>query len=280
MGQRHHLDLPGGAARPQEVASWAGPGARALARPATCAERGVTACFTTPQLHGSRLRAAPQTGLEVIVPNPSGRDGWFVVPWSAVLEQFKPSLADRALVLNLQDEKLTPSSLRAQAVRVAAKGLAGRAARRAAHDIALRGGLVGANRITRIQTFMEEMAQIIRETAGDADLRRAEGLYAQGSAALTAAASQPTADPQGGERREWLLDGWDLLAAGWSVAKPEDRPSLLRRLAALAPPVPLEVEGWVGGEYLAAAGSPRGGSNGGAVTQSLAEAAFARWLGG
>jgi hypothetical protein len=259
---------------------WVVRDALALSRPGTCLERGVAAPFTAPALHAARVRAAPSGGVEVVVPNPSGREGWFVLPWSAVLERFQPSLADRALVRALGLERPMPASLRAAAWRVAAEGLSGRAARRAAEATARRGPPALPSRLARIESFLGEVAQTAREAASEPDRRHAHSLHAFGCAALAAAVQQPTAEGMGPERREWLLDGWELLAASWCAASLEQRPSVLRRAAALAPPVPLEAEGWAGGDVLAAAGSPRGGAAGGAIAQEVAEAAFARWLGG
>jgi hypothetical protein len=261
--------------------AWMARDAQELARPDTCAARGVAAPFTAPALHGVRLRAAPKGGIEVIIPNPSGREGWFVLPWAAALERFRPSLADRALIEALGQEPVTPAGLRAAASRVAAGGLAGRAARRAAEALALRGPPTPVARLALLESFLAEVALMLRACPPSGpEQRLGEALRAQGLSVLGAAAAQSADDALGAERRDWLLDGWELLAAGWRVAPLEERPALLRRAAALAPPVPLEAEGWPGGAALAAAGSPRGGSVGGSIAQEVAEAAFARWLGG
>lgn len=273
-------NLPQHRAQPPSAGGQAGRDSRALARPGSCRERGVTVPFTSPQLHAMRLRADAAGRPEVMVPNPSGREGWFVLGWSAVVERFQPSLADRALMGALAPGHPTPATLRAAAWRVAAQGLAGRAARRAAEAVALRGPATLASRLALIESFLHEMKRLREQAPMEPDRRFAEGLCAHGSAALAAAMAQPSGEALGAERREWLLDGWELLAAAWSAAPVEDHPALLRRTASLAPPVPLEAEGWAGGAALAAAGSPRGDGAGGAVAQEVAEAAFARWLGG
>jgi hypothetical protein len=53
----------------------------ALAQPLRCAERGVAAPFTAPLLPGTR-----PGGFEVVVPNPAGREGWFILPWAEALD--------------------------------------------------------------------------------------------------------------------------------------------------------------------------------------------------
>lgn len=259
-------------AAPQD--GWMTRDARALSRPATVAERGVVAPFTAPLLFGVRLRAGGQAGLEVVFPNPSGREGWFVLPWKSAAEAFRPSLADRALMAALGEAQPTPSALRAAARRAAAEGLAGRAARRAAQSPPPD----GATQRQRVETFLSEIGLAGRSAATESDRRRCEALRAQGQAAAALAAAQPAACPMGAARREWLLDGWELFAAAWAEAPAAERPALLRHAACLAPPLPLEAESWPGGEALGPEASPRGGGALGAVAQELAEAALARWL--
>ncbi|MBR0645621.1 hypothetical protein [Plastoroseomonas hellenica] len=100
--------------------------------PPRCADRGVCAAFTTPALFGTRLRPAGKGEVELLIPNPSGRAGWLVVPWAAVMDAFSPTIADRMLVAGLGAEEILPETMTAAALRVAGAGLAGRAALRAA----------------------------------------------------------------------------------------------------------------------------------------------------
>lgn len=103
-----------------------------VAVPPRCADRGVCAGFTTPALFGTRLRPAVKGEVELLIPNPSGRAGWLVVPWSAVTDAFSPTIADRMLVASLGTEEILPETMTAAALQVAGAGLAGRAALRAA----------------------------------------------------------------------------------------------------------------------------------------------------
>ena len=43
-------------------------------------ERGASVPFTTPMLSGARVRPADRIGLELLMPNPSGGRGTYIVP--------------------------------------------------------------------------------------------------------------------------------------------------------------------------------------------------------
>ena len=47
---------------------------------ATFGERGVSVPFTTPALAGARVRRDARHGLALLVPNPSGGRGIYVLP--------------------------------------------------------------------------------------------------------------------------------------------------------------------------------------------------------
>jgi len=101
--------------------------------PTTFLERGVLVAFTTPALTGARVRASERSGLELIVANPSGGRGFYVLPWAGVQDFCRPTLHDR----QIQERAslltcVTPRSIREIACDVAGKGYAGREARAAA----------------------------------------------------------------------------------------------------------------------------------------------------
>jgi len=98
--------------------------------PATFTERGVNVPFTTPILLGARARPQPEReGLEVLIPNPSGGEGVYILPWAAIPEICTPTLHDRRLWHLLRDEAiLTPAIVREAAETAALEGHAGRAA--------------------------------------------------------------------------------------------------------------------------------------------------------
>ncbi len=104
-----------------------------LFHPATFAERGVAIPLTTPLLQGSRARTNGRQRLELIVPNPAGARGVYVLPWTGWGELCQPTLHDAQLhSLLSQGTGLSPRSVRVAARAVAIEGAAGRPARAAA----------------------------------------------------------------------------------------------------------------------------------------------------
>jgi hypothetical protein len=97
-------------------------------QPATFLDRGVTVPFTTPFLLGARIRPnETRAGLEVVITNPSGGRGNYIVPWPALPEICSPTLHDRRLWQRLSDQPVvSPPTVRETARAVAAEGLAGR----------------------------------------------------------------------------------------------------------------------------------------------------------
>lgn len=103
-------------------------------QPATFLERGVAVPFTTPFLLGARIRPTEtRAGLEIVIANPSGGKGHYIVPWAALPEVCSPTLHDRRLWKRLSDQPaVTPALVRETARAIAAEGLAGREAAEAA----------------------------------------------------------------------------------------------------------------------------------------------------
>ena len=94
--------------------------------PTTFLERGVAVPFTTPLLDGSRARPGDRTGVELIVPNPSGGRGVYILPWGGVCQLCRPTVHDARLnqkIVSLPN--VTPGTIRRTARHVAAEGLAG-----------------------------------------------------------------------------------------------------------------------------------------------------------
>jgi hypothetical protein len=97
--------------------------------PATFEERGVAIPFTTPLLSGTRARPTPEHRVELVVPNPSGGRGVYIIPWHAISTWCQPTLHDAMFnerIANLQ--AVTPSTIRRVGLEIAAEGLAGEAA--------------------------------------------------------------------------------------------------------------------------------------------------------
>jgi hypothetical protein len=105
--------------------------------PTTFMERGVAVPFTTPLLAGARARPAEKRGLELVIPNPSGGRGFYIMAWKSIGSLCSPTLHDRQL--NDRIEKLvsvTPSTIRRVSREVASEGLAGDEAMESARNAA------------------------------------------------------------------------------------------------------------------------------------------------
>jgi hypothetical protein len=101
--------------------------------PTTFLERGVAVPFTSPMLAGARVRPADRGGVEVIVPNPSGGRGVYILPWSGICHLCRPTVHDSSLYTKITERQgVTPGSIRSAARVVAAQGLAGQEAADAA----------------------------------------------------------------------------------------------------------------------------------------------------
>lgn len=143
--------------------NWLLSNAATLAVPLRFYERGVSAPFTTPALFGARLRMTSRAAatLEVLLPNPSERSGWFVLPWTSVMESYHPTLGDQEMVAGVAagtPPESLPGRVRAAAVAMALGGMGGRASRRAA----------SALRAHSAQLELELRAQLDSRAAGAA----------------------------------------------------------------------------------------------------------------
>jgi len=124
--------------------------------PTTFLERGVAMAFTTPLLAGARARPSERGGVELIVPNPSGGRGVYILPWGGVREFCKPTVHDVRLYQGIAVLRaVTPALIREAARQVAMEGLAGREAQAAA------GGTADTDRQDRMITnFLLLMAMV------------------------------------------------------------------------------------------------------------------------
>lgn len=97
--------------------------------PATFRERGVAMPFTTPLLAGARARVPARTGIELLLPNPSGGRGVYVVHWTSAQEQYRPTVHDTVLLQRIGGCRvLDPRKIRAAGWDVAREGWAGQEA--------------------------------------------------------------------------------------------------------------------------------------------------------
>jgi len=105
--------------------------AQSLQRAETLAERGAVAPFVTPALQGARLRLV-ESRYEVVIPAPWEGGGALILGWTGAANELQAATADRRLVAALRRAPPTPGAIRRAALEVAAEGLHGRAAARAA----------------------------------------------------------------------------------------------------------------------------------------------------
>src|SRR4051812_11062010 len=89
-------------------------------QPVTFLERGVALPFTTPALLGGRIRPGERKAPELVLANPAGVEGVYILPWSGMPDVCTPSLHDRAVWRRVSELPiLTPRSVR-QATRAVA----------------------------------------------------------------------------------------------------------------------------------------------------------------
>ena len=126
--------------------------------PTTFLERGACVPFTTPVLTGARVRPADRFGMELVVPNPSGGRGDYILPWTGLRSICRPTVHDIQLTESIAALRhVTPATVRHAAREIAAKGLAGRAAVTAANTA------LAAEEESRIFTKFELLLQIVQQ---------------------------------------------------------------------------------------------------------------------
>jgi hypothetical protein len=132
-------------------------------RPATFQERGVAVPFTTPLLTGARARHGTRCNVELVVRNPSGGQGYYIVPCASIRSLCRLTVHDSRLNRIISSlPVLTPSTVRQAALAVAAQGLAGRPAM-AAGQAAL-----AKDRQDRISTEYLLLGALAEQTAPEA----------------------------------------------------------------------------------------------------------------
>ena len=108
-------------------------------RPSLSSERTVGIPFTTPLVCGAKVRLVKGGVVELLVPNPSGGRGFYVMDLRAVRDYCQLTVHDQLLLENLLDmDTVTPMAVRRCARNVALSGAAGRDAASAAKRAAER----------------------------------------------------------------------------------------------------------------------------------------------
>jgi hypothetical protein len=175
--------------------------------PKTFRERGVAVPFTTPRLGGTRARQTDTDGVELVIPNPSGGRGVYIMPWKAIRNWCTPTLHDAVLndrIAAMDD--LTPAAVRRVGLAIAADGLAGEQACEAAHAamVAERNDTVATHHRLLV-TLMEQVRS--RLSAPDfAALPEKPNLMAQ-----TRLAAE-WISPRLGQTPSWTISALDAIA--------------------------------------------------------------------
>jgi hypothetical protein len=127
-------------------------------KPVTFLDRGVTLGFTTPVLLGARVRPAERRGAELILHNPAGVEGYYILPWGALPDICAPTMHDRALWTRVAELPiLTPAMVRQAMREVALEGHAGRAATHAARQV------IERQRTARTMTQYGLLLELVRQ---------------------------------------------------------------------------------------------------------------------
>ncbi len=102
-------------------------------------ERSLGIPFTTPLISGAKVRLMASGGVELLVPNPSGGRGYYVMDLRSLRDYCQLTVHDELLLERLlATDVVTPASVRRAAREVAIDGAAGRDAAVAARKAAER----------------------------------------------------------------------------------------------------------------------------------------------
>jgi hypothetical protein len=243
------------------------PGARPVGTdhgPKTFAERGVAVPFTTPLLSQARLRADRGGALEVLLPNPAGMRGTYVVAWQGLRGLARLTVHDmRMLELLGGHGAPTPDSVRRAARTAAIEGLAGRAARRAAAT---------AREIARHQAAHAAFALLVRAhgtatgevTAPEDAVREGDAFRARARTAIAGLAQRT-----GVALDRWLAMTEALAPQAAAIGIPDPLPGTP---ASLAPQVALLAEAFRRGPEELRAAAILAEAAAACATNALAEA--------
>lgn len=182
-------------------------------RPRSFAERGLAVPFTTPVLLGARLRLA-RPGLEILVPNPSGGRGLYLLPWADINALCRPTMHDtvlgQALAQALATDAFSPAVLEAVVAGIASHGLAGEAV----------AACVRAEAAVRLHTRTETRLALLRGVTAQVEATSADWALRQAASLHSAYGPLEAAGPAELEARG--LQALTRLAERWNC-----EPSLL-----------------------------------------------------
>lgn len=205
--------------------------------PATFHDRGVSVPFTTPHLFGARLRGSAAGDAELLLPNPAGGRGIYVVGWRDMAEIFRPTLHDRYLTPKLAALPVpTPAGVRAAARAVAAEGLAGEDALAAAE---------AATAAAREDFILGNFALLMTLVRHVDPAAPAEPLAATRDMEQRARRAVGTIAAKVARPPEWVAEALEAISSALHAVGVRDqpRPAHARRLLALLEAVASEIHG-------------------------------------
>ncbi|MSP03265.1 MAG: hypothetical protein EXR07_19800 [Acetobacteraceae bacterium] len=175
--------------------------------PTTFLERGVAVPFTTPLLGGTRARPAADQGLELVIPNPSGGRGVYVMPWAAITSLCQPTLHDKVFNTRIAAlQSVTPAMIRRIAQEIAAEGLVGEEAMETARQAT--DNDKGDRLLTNYLLLMNLIAQVNLLPAAAPGSSDHMYLGQDASARLTVA----WVAPRIGQSADWIASALEALA--------------------------------------------------------------------
>ena len=221
----------------QELARALGRFAEASHQPTSFAERGIAVAFTSPSLLGARVRPS-RRGLELIVPNPAGGRGSYVLPWEAAGDLCTLTVHDRMLLQAAADLPLpSPTAIRDAVRRLAMAGHAGRAPARAARDA------IAAEQAQRMRTNFRLLMRLVSVVEGrtvDPAGVVPSALEVRAKRATASVAAHLRTTPEA--IAEWLEE---LAACLEGIGDPDDlAPARIPRLMTPLRQLADQVEGW------------------------------------
>ena len=202
-----------------------------LHHPATFLERGVALPLTTPLLAGARARPSDSQRLEVIILNPSGGRGVYIMPWAGISSFCRPTMHDSLFSQRISAlPHVTPTIIRRVARQIALEGLAGEDACEAAQVAA------EADKADLILANYQLLMLLHTQGSADRALGRPAMQPASHDKAAQLRAAVDWAAAKLGRSGDWVAAALEQLAetmAGLGVGEPGSKARITQQIAML-----------------------------------------------
>jgi hypothetical protein len=175
--------------------------------PTTFRERGVSVPFTTPLLGGTRARPTEKQRVELVIPNPSGGRGAYVMAWTGISTWCQPTLHDAVFNERVAALRtITPATIRRTALQIAAEGLAGDEAMQAAAQ------MVKTETSDRLVTNYRLLMNLVSQVGQISVPDRAEGGYHKNDLMKQARMTVDWISPRLGQPATWTASALEALS--------------------------------------------------------------------